>query len=141
MADQPIGQGDGQAGAAGRAAETGAALPEMPFSIDMMMGLNGLGLETAKEVRETLMHGMTSWSEGFGQFMSARMDQDFELMRELMGCRSPRDVMDREVAFLQKAMMQYAEEGSRMLGLMAQMQDQYWAHVETAKRNKPSKPS
>ncbi len=117
-------------------AETGEALPEMPFSLDMMMGLNGQGFDTAKDLRETTAAGMQSWNEGISRFVTARIEQDMEFMRSLMSCRSPREVTECEVAFMQKAIMQYAEQTSHMLGLAARLQEQYWSGIEAASKPK-----
>jgi hypothetical protein len=64
-----------------------------------------------------MMEGMAQAQKGVTDFVSARIRNDIDTQRALLGCRSLEDVRDVQSRFFRNAMTQYSEELARLMKL------------------------
>jgi hypothetical protein len=64
-----------------------------------------------------MMEGLAQAQKGVTDFVGARIRNDIDTQRALLGCRSLEDVRDVQSRFFRNAMTQYSEEVARLMKL------------------------
>jgi hypothetical protein len=97
---------------------------------EAVVGKNGENVSAAMSAGEAMLAGMAEVSQEMLSFAGNRLRDDMETAEDLSKASSPQELFEKQCGFARRAAQQYAEETSKMIGLMARIQQSCWAPME-----------
>ena len=122
------------------APETAATSPLSPGSLiaeryrdtpyEALVGKNGETVTAAMTAGEAVLAGMAEVSQEMMTFASNRLRHDIETAEEIAKAGSPEEFLEKQRSFVERAAQQYAEETSKLIAMMARIQQSCWQPME-----------
>lgn len=135
------------ASTAAKAAEAGAASPQAALTAgtilaeryrdtayESLMGRNGENVTAMMSASEAMFSGLAEVSQEMMDFANQRLRADIECAEVFAQANSPEDLFEKQCSFARRAAQQYAEETSKLIGMMARIQQSCWAPMEACTR-------
>ncbi|GAB4362205.1 MAG: hypothetical protein Kow00114_17220 [Kiloniellaceae bacterium] len=97
---------------------------------EALVGRNGENVTAAMSAGEAMFAGMAEISQEMMTFASDRLRQDIETAEDFAKATSPEELFEKQCSFAQRAAQQYAEETSKLIRMMARIQQSCWKPVE-----------
>lgn len=97
---------------------------------ESLLGRNGENVAAVMSAGEAMFSGLAEVSQEMMDFASKRLQADIEGAEEFAKASSPKDLFDKQCSFARRAAQHYAEETSKLIGMMARIQQSCWAPVE-----------
>jgi hypothetical protein len=97
---------------------------------EALVGKNGENVTAVMSASEAMFSGLAEMSQEMLNFAGDRLRADMESAEDLAKARSPEELFEKQCSFARRAAQQYAEETSKMIGMMARIQQSCWAPVE-----------
>jgi phasin family protein len=79
---------------------------------------------------EAKFSGLAEVSQEMMSFANTRLRADMECAEDFAKATSPEDLFEKQCSFARRAAEQYAEETSKLIGMMARIQQSCWAPME-----------
>ncbi|MEQ9608548.1 MAG: phasin family protein [Kiloniellaceae bacterium] len=97
---------------------------------ETMVGKNGENVTAVMSAGEAMFAGMAEVSQEMMAFAGERLRQDIETAEDFAKATSPEELFEKQCSFAQRAAQQYAEETSKLIRMMARIQQSCWKPVE-----------
>lgn len=97
---------------------------------EALVGRNGENVSAAMSAGEAILAGMAEVSQEMMDFAGNRLRQDMELAEDLANAKTPEEIFEKQCSIAKLAAEQYIEETSKLIGMMARIQQHCWAPVE-----------
>lgn len=136
------------ASTAAKAGEAAAASPEAAFSAgtilaeryrdtayESLVGKNGENVTAMMSAGEAMFTGLAEVSQEMMDFASQRLRADVECAEDFAKASSPEDLFEKQCSFARRAAQQYAEETSKLIAMMARIQQSCWAPMEACTKS------
>ena len=91
---------------------------------------DGENVSAVMSAGEAMLAGMAEVSQEMMTFASDRLRQDMESAEDFAKAKSPEDLFDKHCSFARRAAQQYVEETSKLIGMMARIQQSCWAPMQ-----------
>jgi hypothetical protein len=121
-------------------AETAASAESSPGTLvaeryrdttyEALVGKNGENVTAVMSAGEAMFAGMAEMSQEMMTFAGDRLRQDIETAEDFAKATSPEELFEKQCSFAQRAAQQYAEETSKLIRMMARIQQSCWKPVE-----------
>jgi hypothetical protein len=132
------------AAAAARAREAmTSASPETPLTAgtiiaeryrdtayESLVGKNGENVTAIMSAGEAMFSGLAEVSQEVMSFANLRLRADMEGAEDFSKASSPEDLFEKQCSFARRAAEQYAEETSKLISMMARIQQSCWQPME-----------
>ena len=114
------------------AASAGTVLAERyrDTAYEALVGTNGENVTAVMSAGEAMFSGLAEISQEMMDFAGQRLRADMEVAEDFAKATSPEDLFAKQCSFAQRAAQQYAEETSKLIAMMARIQQSCWAPVE-----------
>lgn len=99
-------------------------------SYEALVGSNGENVSAVMSAGEAMLAGMAEVSQEMMTFAGDRLRQDIEIAEDFSKVKSPEELFEKQCSFAQRAAQQYAEETSKLLAMMARIQQSCWAPMQ-----------
>ena len=110
---------------------TGTSTPtEPPAPMAALLASNGEGIETAMESQRAVLDGMAEIGQEMVSFMNRRFQEDMEVSKSLLACKTPEEAFNLQRRFAETATREYFEEARKVMELAARVARDGWAPVE-----------
>jgi len=129
--------------AATKAAEAAAASPQASLTAgallaeryrdtayESLVGKNGGTVTAVTSAGEAMFTGLAEVSQEMMDFASRRLRADVECAEDFAKANSPEDLFEKQCSFARRAAEHYAEETSKLIGMMARIQQSCWTPME-----------
>src|SRR3546814_10521340 len=83
---------------------------------------------------EAMFSGLAEVSQEMMSFAGDRLRADMESAEDFAKAGSPQELFDKQCSFARRAAQQYAEETSKLICMMARIQQSCWAPMEARTR-------
>ncbi|HEY9548954.1 MAG TPA: phasin family protein [Kiloniellaceae bacterium] len=93
-------------------------------------GKNGENVSAAMSAGEAMFSGLAEVSQEMMSFAGDRLRADMESAEDFAKAGSPQELFEKQCSFARRAAQQYAEETSKLIGMMARIQQSCWAPME-----------
>jgi len=93
-------------------------LPDDEGGFDGLTALNNNNLEAMANYYEGVTKSMAQLSTEACQFITMRLEEDFELPGKMARCQTPVDAFQTQIAFLEKMASDYVDETVKLHRLM-----------------------
>ena len=107
-----------------------AKTQEPPTPMAAFMASNGDGIGVALESQRAVMDGMAEIGQEMMTFVNRRFQEDMEVSRLLLECKTPEEAFDVQRRFAETATRAYFEEVRKVMELAAKVARDGWAPVE-----------
>jgi len=97
---------------------------------EALVGKNGENVTAVMSAGEAMLTGMAEVSQEMMAFAGNRLRQDMESAEDFAKAGSPEELFAKHCSFAQRAAQQYAEETSKLIGMMARIQQSCWAPMQ-----------
>jgi len=97
---------------------------------ETLVGKNGENVTAVMSAGEAMFAGMAEVSQEMMTFAGERLRQDIETAEDFAKASSPEELFEKQCSFAQRAAQQYAEETSKLIRMMARIQQSCWKPVE-----------
>ncbi|WP_340116405.1 phasin family protein [Pelagibius sp. 7325] len=97
---------------------------------ETLVGKNGENVTAVMSAGEAMFAGMAEVSQEMMTFAGERLRQDIETAEDFAKATSPEELFEKQCSFAQRAAQQYAEETSKLIRMMARIQQSCWKPVE-----------
>lgn len=97
---------------------------------ESLVGPNGENVTAAMNAGEAMFTGLAEISQEMLNFAGTRLQADMQCAEEFATARTPEDLFEKQCSFARRAAQQYAEETSKLIGMMARIQQSCWAPME-----------
>lgn len=97
---------------------------------ETIVGKNGENVTAVMSAGEAMFSGLAEVSQEMMSFANNRLRADMECAEEFAKANSPEDLFEKQCSFARRAAQQYAEETSKLIGMMARIQQSCWAPME-----------
>ena len=97
---------------------------------EALVGKNGENVTAVMNASEAMLAGMAEVSQEMMTFASDRLRQDMESAEDFAKAKSPEDLFEKHCSFARRAAQQYVEETSKLIGMMARIQQSCWAPMQ-----------
>lgn len=95
-----------------------------------LVGRNGESVSAAMSAGEAVFAGMAEVSQEMMAFAGSRLRADMETAEDFAKAGSPEELFEKQCAFAKRAAEHYAEETSKLIAMMARIQQSCWAPME-----------
>lgn len=99
-------------------------------SYESLVGPNGENVSAVMSAGEAMLSGMAEVSQEVMSFAGSRLREDLELAEELASAKSPEEIFEKQCSIARRAAEQYMAETSKLIGMMARIQQSCWAPME-----------
>ena len=119
-------------GAAERLFTPGTILAERyrDTAYETLVGKNGENVSAVMSASEAMLAGVAEVSQEMMAFAGERLRQDMETAEDFAKAGSPEELFAKHCSFAQRAAQQYAEETSKLIAMMARIQQSCWAPMQ-----------
>lgn len=116
----------------GEAATAGTILAERyrDTAYEALVGQNGEHVTAVMNAGEAMFSGLAEISQEMMDFAGARLQADIECAEDFAKAKTPEDLFEKQCSFARRASQHYAEETSKLIGMMARIQQSCWAPME-----------
>jgi phasin family protein len=97
---------------------------------DALVGRNGENVSAVMSAGEAMLSGLAEVSQEMMTFAGDRLRQDMECAEDFAKAKTPEELFEKQCSFAQRAARQYAEETSKLIAMMARIQQSCWAPME-----------
>lgn len=97
---------------------------------ESLLGHNGENVTAVMSAGEAMFTGLAEVSQEMMDFASRRLRADMECAEDFAKASSPEDLFEKQCSFARRAAQHYAEETSKLIGMMARIQQSCWAPME-----------
>jgi hypothetical protein len=97
---------------------------------ESLVGKNGENVTAVMSAGEAMFTGLAEVSQEMMSFANTRLRADMECAEDFAKAASPEDLFEKQCSFARRAAQQYAEETSKLIGMMARIQQSCWAPME-----------
>ena len=97
---------------------------------EALVGKNGENVSAVMTAGEAMFAGMAEISQEMMTFAGERLRHDIETAEDFAKAQSPEELFEKQCSFAQRAAQQYAEETSKLIRMMARIQQSCWKPVE-----------
>lgn len=97
---------------------------------ETLVGKNGENVNAVMSAGEAMFAGMAEMSQEMMNFAGERLRQDIETAEDFAKATTPEELFEKQCSFAQRAAQQYAEETSKLIRMMARIQQTCWKPVE-----------
>ncbi|MGD1878841.1 MAG: phasin family protein [Kiloniellaceae bacterium] len=97
---------------------------------ESLVGKNGETVTAAMTAGEAVLAGVAELSQEMMTFAGARLRHDIETAEEIAKAGSPEEFFEKQRSFVERAAQQYAEETSKLIAMMARIQQSCWQPME-----------
>lgn len=113
-------------------AEAGTILAERyrDAAYQALAGKNGEHVSAVMSASEAMFNGLAEMHQEMMDFAGARLRADMEGAEDFTKANSPEDLFEKQCSFARRASQHYAEETSKLIGMMARIQQSCWAPME-----------
>ena len=113
-------------------AEAGTILAERyrDAAYQALAGKNGEHVTAVMSASEAMFNGLAEMHQEMMDFAGARLRADMECAEDFTKASSPEDLFEKQCSFARRASQHYAEETSKLIGMMARIQQSCWAPME-----------
>jgi hypothetical protein len=118
--------------AAQTTAETGTILAERyrDAAYQALAGKNGEHVTAVMSASEAMLSGLAEMHQEMMDFAGARLRADMECAEDFTKAQSPEDLFEKQCSFARRASEHYVEQTSKLIGMMARIQQSCWAPME-----------
>jgi hypothetical protein len=95
-----------------------------------LVGRNGESVSAAMSAGEAVFAGMAEVSQEMMAFAGSRLRADIESAEDFAKAGSPEELFEKQCSFAKRAAEHYAEETSKLIAMMARIQQSCWAPME-----------
>jgi hypothetical protein len=95
-----------------------------------LTGKNGENVTAVMSASEAMFTGLAEMSQEMMDFAGARLRADMECAEDFSKVSSPEELFEKQCSFARRASQHYAEETSKLIGMMARIQQSCWAPME-----------
>lgn len=95
-----------------------------------LVGSNGENVTAVMSAGEAMFSGLAEVSQEMMTFANARLRADMECAEDFAKASSPEDLFEKQCSFARRAAEHYAQETSKLIGMMARIQQSCWAPME-----------
>jgi hypothetical protein len=95
-----------------------------------LVGPNGENVAAVMSAGEAVFAGLAEVSQEMMAFAGRRLRDDMETAEDLAKTTSPEELFEKQCSFAKRAAEHYAEETSKMIAMMARIQQSCWAPME-----------
>lgn len=95
-----------------------------------LVGKQGENVTAVMSAGEAMFSGLAEVSQEVMSFANERLRADMECAEDFAKATSPQDLFDRQCSFARRAAEQYAQQTSKLIGMMARIQQNCWAPME-----------
>jgi len=119
-------------GASPEAMSAGTILAERyrDTTYETLVGKNGENVTAVMSAGEAMFTGLAEVSQEMMSFASSRLRADMECAEDFAKANSPEELFEKQCSFARRAAQQYAEETSKLIGMMARIHQSCWAPME-----------
>jgi len=119
--------------AAEQAVSPGTILAERyrDTGLESLVGRNGENVTAVMTAGEAMLAGMAEISQEMMAFAGERLRQDLETAEDFAKVSSPEELFDKQCSFAQRAAQHYAEETSKLIGMMARIQQSCFSPMQS----------
>jgi hypothetical protein len=113
-------------------AEAGTVLAERyrDAAYQALAGKNGEHVTAVMSASEAMFSGLAEMSQELMDFAGARLRADMESAEDFAKASSPEELFEKQCSFARHASQHYAEQTSKLIGMMARIQQSCWAPME-----------
>jgi hypothetical protein len=113
-------------------AEAGTILAERyrDAAVQALAGKNGEHVTAVMSASEAMFNGLAEMSQEMIDFAGARLRADMESAEDFSKAASPEDLFEKQCTFARHASQHYAEQTSKLIGMMARIQQSCWAPMD-----------
>jgi hypothetical protein len=113
-------------------AEAGTVLAERyrDAAVQALAGKNGEHVTAVMSASEAMFSGLAEMSQELMDFAGARLRADMECAEDFSKASSPEELFEKQCSFARHASQHYAEQTSKLIGMMARIQQSCWAPME-----------
>lgn len=104
-------------------------------SYESLVGKNGENVTAVMSAGEAMFSGLAEVSQEMMTFANARLRADMECAEDFAKASSPEDLFEKQCSFARRAAEHYAQETSKLIGMMARIQQSCWAPVEACTKS------
>lgn len=97
---------------------------------EALAGKNGEHVTAVMSASEAMFSGLAEMSQEMVDFAGARLRADMECAEDFTKAKSPEDLFEKQCSFARRASEHYAAETSKLIGMMARIQQSCWAPME-----------
>ena len=97
---------------------------------EALVGKNGENVTAVMSAGEAMFSGFAEISQEMMDFAGTRLRADMECAEDFSKATSPEDLFEKQCSFARRAAQQYAEETSKLIAMMARIQQSCWAPME-----------
>ena len=97
---------------------------------ETLVGKNGENVTAVMSAGEAMLTGMAEVSQEMMTFAGNRLRDDMETAEDFAKTTSPGDLFEKQCSFARRAAQQYAEETSKLIAMMARIQQSCWKPME-----------
>jgi hypothetical protein len=121
-----------ESGSPGAALTAGTILAERyrDTAYESLVGKNGETVTAVMSAGEAMFSGLAEVSQEMMSFANTRLRADMECAEDFAKATSPEDLFERQCSFARRAAQQYVEETSKLIGMMARIQQSCWTPME-----------
>jgi hypothetical protein len=102
---------------------------------ESLVGKNGGNVSAVMSAGEAMFSGLAEVSQEMMSFANTRLRADMECAEDFAKASSPEDLFEKQCSFARRAAEQYAEETSKLIGMMARIQQSCWAPMEACTKS------
>lgn len=115
-----------------KSAEAGTILAERyrDAAYQALAGKNGEHVTAVMSAGEAMFNGLTEMHQEMMDFAGQRLQADMECAEDFTKASSPEELFEKQCSFARRASQHYAEETSKLIGMMARIQQSCWAPME-----------
>jgi len=95
-----------------------------------LAGKNGEHVTAVMSASEAMFSGLAEMSQEMMDFAGARLRADMESAEDFAKASSPEELFEKQCSFARRASQHYAEQTSKLIGMMARIQQSCWAPME-----------
>lgn len=117
---------------AGATVQAGKILAEryQDTAYEALIGKNGENVTAVMSAGEAMFSGLAEISQEMMDFAGTRLRADMEVAEDFAKATSPEDLFEKQCSFARRAAQHYAEETSKLIAMMARIQQSCWAPME-----------
>ncbi|MGF1631864.1 MAG: phasin family protein [Kiloniellaceae bacterium] len=97
---------------------------------EALVGKNGENVSAVMSAGEAMLAGMAEVSQEMMTFAGNRLRDDVETAEDFAKTASPEELFEKQCSFARRAAQQYAEETSKLIAMMARIQQSCWQPME-----------
>lgn len=97
---------------------------------EAFVGKNGENVTAVMSASEAMFSGLAQMSQEILGFAGTRLQADMECAEDFARAKSPEELFEKQCSFARRAAEQYAEETSKLIAMMARIQQSCWAPME-----------